>query len=156
MAKKEVKLDVLLSKAFEDEGVAEEEYALLEREYGQALNNGDCPCGSKMKFEDCCKVSWNALVRGRNRKLRESKENVKQEKRDEKYKGDQTEWLAKVGVNPDGSPAVMPLNENVPTTEFKMAGLLLAAYHSLIVDGTLMNIQAAMRTVFRELTSGPK
>ena len=146
-----VKISELLSKAFEESGVTEEEFAMLERDYGQALNDKPCPCGSNIKFVECCKLSWNALVRGRNRTERTVKEEVKQLKRDgKKYRADQPTWMLKVGINPDGDPAVMPIEQGA--SPFAMAGLLLAAYHALMTEGVIGNIQAGMRTVHQEIT----
>lgn len=38
-------------------------WSMLESIYGEALNGSNCPCGSKGKFQDCCKQEWNLLKR---------------------------------------------------------------------------------------------
>ena len=105
--KADLDLKSLLDKVFEDDGIEEGEWALLQREYGQALNNGDCPCGSGEKFTACCKQMWNAAQRSVRRSKEDVVEAKKQNNRDAaRVRSDQPEWLFKVGVDPKTGQAV--------------------------------------------------
>lgn len=109
--------------------------------YDRALNESACPCGSGTKYADCCKREYQAAVRGVKGLKREQDAEPEEEvllKTGEKPKRD-VRWCCRVGLDrKTGEPVTdttgMDMDDS-DTSPQQIAGILLVAYHDLMVHG---------------------
>lgn len=153
------KNDGSIAKALEEylggKVIAEEDFEYLLNVFGQAMNNGKCPCGSGKAYKDCCKANWQVFSRSYKRRVEEIIDKAKEEIKEKKKEMKETEWLAMIGVKPNGEVDVKPLVDekgNVKNISFRdMASLLMEAWSichtNMIMHSTHIQMEAMLKNL---------
>lgn len=135
--------------------------AALVSGYGHALNEVKCPCGSGVKYADCCKREYQAAVRGvkglKQEQRTKPQEDVSQETPQEADNESEQDvrWCCRVGINRrTGEPVTDTTGmdmDDPSTSPQQIAGVLLMAYHDLMASGAFMLANGVYSKVMHDL-----
>ena len=119
-----------------DKPVKRADMETLDRGYGNALNKSDCPCGSGMPFEFCCKLRWNVVQRG-DKKAREQQQQQQQSEpqvpEDDQQPGEQIENVLQIQLSNTRGPLMSLSKEWRNRHPGEIMKILLMVYNSLVV-----------------------
>lgn len=138
----------------EDRPPLQGDMAVLRGAYGKANNNAACPCGSGRNFADCCKQLWQVAERGEKVIKKGVKREAKRQAKEEKRAAKNDVWFCKLGVDEKGRPIVDTKDmEGDKLDGFSLAGFVLSAYHSLLIEGQIMMVNGACGKLHRHILS---
>jgi len=131
--------------------------AALVSGYDRTNNESKCPCGSGIKYADCCKREYQAAVRGVKglRQEREAKPEEEAPVEAKEEPGQDVRWCCRVGINrKTGEPVTdttgMDMDDPGMSPQ-QIAGVLLMAYHDLMSSGAFMLANGVYNKVMSDL-----
>lgn len=130
---KDGSLGKILSSCFDENGWVDLEIAKkISKTYSQSTNNSPCPCGSGLKFEKCCKQAFRFFER-QVKKQKTHEKVKKQEEHREAVEESQIKWVAKIGIDKNGSVKIDIPEDGQPVVIPVLADILHKAWMEIFM-----------------------